>query len=803
MARTNIDIIVTVRDGASQPLQRVQSSIKNTGKAAKDVTADLWQFNKTLFSGIAFVNLFTRAFGGIRSAMDLGAPLDRITTQFERVLGPRGAFLKALHESTNSVTDEFSAIESALQLGQLGIAKSSQDAASMISKMAVAARMAGKDTAEGVKDLTQAISDGNIAKLQEYGIMRKYDPAYMALLATMNKAGGIYGATIVKQQQLALVMRQLTEHTKNNMFMFMSTGEVVTAMGKKFVDLRQHIGILLSTALRPLMEKLIPFVDRLSDTLYTLYRTDKQVIFLVKSVLALGGALAGVFATLGTLKLGIKLLAFAGVGFPALSAAILTLGATFVGLTKNADGVLEKFKVLGAVFKGVYELVTNLDPETGMSKISKSTKDLLEKYGLLGFTKTIAKVVSAIKAVVEDIYDVFKVTSDKINSIFGGMFDSLKNIFENFTSDWTTWWTSKAIDPIEKFKRAAFVILTPLFALFAMKGLRSLLAKIPVMGKFFGGGVGGVGPSGQASDPLFVVPMGAGFSGVLGAGKSGLGAGIGFLAQYLQGALTGLARQLGLGNFIKAVERLGLGSALWAFTKRIPIFGGLLKLFTSASSKLMTSITSVVPMLSGIPGMLMRTAPMFGTAIGFAGAAALGAAFGLIVNQILDKYTQGKTKEGFEGNIVERAFFDRFATEEQKKRYSDFEKFKASEDIAIINEFRKKAGQPLLTPEQESRVKNFNSKKTAAAAPSMPTDDLAIAAQLTEQMQQVSAEKAAEMKSAIEQAMKTQDGANGNFISPEEYSAFIAMFAETNENIKTIADNSKPSAQPRLTNRKY
>ena len=47
-----------------------------------------------------------------------------------------------------------------------------------------------------------------------------------------------------------------------------------------------------------------------------------------------------------------------------------------------------------------------------------------------------------------------------------------------------------------------------------------------------------------------------------------------------------------------------------------------------------------------------------GGALAVAGAGAAGFALGTaVVNPAIDKYTQGKTEEGFEGNAVERAMF--------------------------------------------------------------------------------------------------------------------------------------------------
>jgi cytochrome c556 len=63
-------------------------------------------------------------------------------------------------------------------------------------------------------------------------------------------------------------------------------------------------------------------------------------------------------------------------------------------------------------------------------------------------------------------------------------------------------------------------------------------------------------------------------------------------------------------------------------------------------------------LLAKYGGMLKGLAPMAGNAglVGLAGAAGYGIGH-YAVNPLLDKFTQGKTSEGFEGNIIEQVFF--------------------------------------------------------------------------------------------------------------------------------------------------
>jgi len=180
MARTNIQVVITVKDGATRPLEKVQQGIKGTGKAARDSTADIWQFNKTLFSTFAFMGLFTKGFTQLKESLMMGMELDKVSSQFEKQVGPKSRFIAALQGSTNVVIDEMTALDTGLKLSNLGITRGLENTAETIAKFAVAGRMAGKDSTDVIKGLSEAVTDGNVARLEELGIMKRSDPAFMA-----------------------------------------------------------------------------------------------------------------------------------------------------------------------------------------------------------------------------------------------------------------------------------------------------------------------------------------------------------------------------------------------------------------------------------------------------------------------------------------------------------------------------------------------------------------------------------------------------------------------------------------------
>lgn len=762
MARTNIDIVVTVRDGASAPLTKVEQKLRATGKAVKDTSADFTQFNKTLFTTGAFIGAFIGAFNKLKASVEFGAELDKATAQFERVLGPRGEFIKSLQQSSNITVNETEAMQSALHLGMLGIVKDGTQAGDMLSKMAVTGAMLGKDPTTAVKDLSAALVDGNVAIFQQYGMINKNSAGYMALTAALNKAGGAYGNLYVKQMQIALVTKLLTEHTKNHMFMMLSTGQVVEAFGAQFNNAKRHIGIFLATAIRPLLEKMIPLLFQFKEFLADTYKSNKNIMFLTRTFMTLGTVLTGLIATLGTLKLAVKLLGFAGVGLPGLLFGTLALTASFIGLTKGADGVIEKLNVLGAIFKGIYELVTNLDPETGMSKISKSTKDLLEKYGLLGFVETISRIVAVIKRVVQDIGQALSVVGKIIDKAFGGIFQVFIDQFSDFTKGWTTWWTTDALSPIGKLARSATAILSGLFAVVGIKLLGNLaskaLSKVPIIGGLFGGGE--KGPKGTSTDPIYTVAVG----GIVGKAIGGL-SNIPFIKNILDKLGAAFSNLILKSNFLAEIltNPAGKLAGLWT-----ALSAAAMSLVANLGIVLMSTIPELVLML-GVAGATAVTALLGVVAL------AVGYGIGKVFNYILEEFFPS-LNEG-----INKVLFDMLALLPGIDR-SDFA---TAEEAGI-----KKTDKAKKENKDEKKDKGQHSFLDLSTKNS---DDTAIVQAVGEQMQSMSQSSRNNMQGLIESALATKE--NGRFISPEELEALKNAYSsalKTDPNLKAIAENTAP-----------
>lgn len=732
MARRNLEVIVTVRDAATAPLKQVEGQLKNTGKAANTASADFTKFNRTLFATTAFVGTFIKAFSSMNEALNQGAELDRLQTQYERVLGPKGNLLKSIRGMTSTSIDEMEAMRDGLKLANLGIAQNSDQVAEIMAKSATAAKLAGLDASEGMKKISDFMASGSVSNLEFLGLLSRTNPALQAQMAILNKAGGVMGTVISTQQKLAIGMGLLNAAVKGNLKGGRDLVDIMFDFRQSIDQTRREIGRFLGVALGPLIEKFSTFMYGVRDSIEYYRKHEKNLVFLAKAMILTTGAVLGLAGALGTLNLMVKLLGFAGIGLPGLIITLFAVTTAFLGVTHSADSLIERLKLFGAFIHGIYQLIESLDPETGFSKMDKSIQVMLQRAGLLTLAQNIARVGSVIKTVVMDAIHAFQSLSHWLDKTFGGISHTIIKALDKFKEPWSNFWVRDSISPIQKFMRTALVLFGGFFAILAGKKLfgmfGSMLSKIPVIGKLFGGGGKNGGPAGTANDPIYT--------------------------RSADGAAAGIGKNLLGGIFNKIPDfmskPLGRVSA-WIASRLV----GFSMMFDRMKNVLLGGLSR----LMGIIG------PMVGPAVAVAAAAGIGVALGLLTNKLLDKYTQGETDEGFKGNILERGFYKLFATDEQK-----------------ANERKAKAmGLGSATGGAE---------QTSVAVPSVPGNQSDMIDSLGETMKGLDGDKRSKFQQSVEQALAS-NSPGGAAITPDEYTSAMVQALDNSENLSILANKAK------------
>lgn len=623
MGIRNLEVVVMVTDRASKDLDKVSDKVRKTGDAAKKASVDFTGFNRTLFATTAFVGTFFKAFQGMNRAFQEGADLDRISNQFDRLFGTgsTSSLTSMIRNFTDTYVDEMALMKEATSLRSLGIVKSLDEVVRMGAMAAVAAKRAGKTSEEGMKEYFAFLKDGEVSHLQNLNLITKTNTGLMAQNAILGKYGGVFNQIISVQAKKALGDRLLYQATKDLMKGQADLADTLGFVSGQWKFLRGETGRFLLTAMQPLIEKFGMLLNTMRLTIAT-FKEDKNLLFLAKSFITVTGSVLALAGALGTLRLASFALMSLGLGLPALVAIGVTLSSVFLGLTSKTQGVIDKFKLVGAFIKGVWQLVTSLDSETGIAKIDKDIAELLEKNGIFKFAKQVAKVGSVIKTVFTDIATIIKNTAKLIDDSFGGVFSKLIDLISKNEKPWENFWVGKTATPMQKFVRNFAVIGGTIGTIFsAMIGkillgkAAGLLSKIPGLG-FLGGTSGGRGPKGTSRDPMYVT---------LANGISG------FFSGAFSKVISGAGSLLGTGP---------IASVLKLFTQTLGSTG-----FISALGEIPVLFGLLVESSGGVFAAFRMIAGAF-TTVGAIVAVASAAIYGAIEGIILTAEDYGKFFKG-------------------------------------------------------------------------------------------------------------------------------------------------------------
>jgi hypothetical protein len=542
VANKTLSIHAKVNNAASAPLDKIKNSLKGAGGAAKQAGIDFTKFNQTMFTTSAYIGFFALSFKKFGDVIAEGAKFDRLEGQFERVMGPKGELFKQIAEFTDNSIDRVEAMRSAIAIKTLGIAADTKQVAEIIAMAGTAGKNAGLESGEGIKKFTQFLKDGSVSNLEFLNLMSSQSSAFKLQMALISKYGGVLGGAMTAQAKYSMGMRLLRLATKDTMMGQRDLYDVVLDAKQAFSMLGREVGRFFGEALKSTIGKLTRFADVLSTTLEDIRLNKKEILFLTGAIVKVTSALAGLMATIGTLRL--LSIAFKSIGITAfpLIAVFGTVASLFIGLTHNiseGDTALQKFvnklKGFSAVFQGIYQLVSSFleEPDNfakGIGKMDKALYTFLDQNGLFKFAYNVSKVIATVMKFGSETFKVLKTWALELDKIFGDLSNKFLSFFglneklnvnlkatgntvdEPSVKRSSRLWVD-ASKTFYKFLTKGAAALTVAFALGKMLGIgKGALSKMPVIGKFFAG-KSKEGPKGTATDPIYVKDTSASFIG--------------------------------------------------------------------------------------------------------------------------------------------------------------------------------------------------------------------------------------------------------------------------------------------------
>jgi hypothetical protein len=610
VAARSLIVLAKVQDLATSNLKKIQKEFKGTGKAVKETGVNFTEFNRIMFSTSAFIGMFSGAFRKISSAVEEGAQVDRVAQQFERVLGPKGKFFEALDGLTDNTIDKMEAMRSGISLASLGIADNMGQVAGIVAQAGTAAKMAGLDSAEGIKKYTEFLKTGSVSQLSFLNILAETNPALQAQMAILAKAGGPLGHVITTQQKLAIGMSLLKAATEGQLKGHKDLLDRIQAISQSFFFFRIELGKFLGQAFAPLLDKLPKALDSFTGLLDRVRSNDKEFGKFIKNMVIAASAIAGVIATVGTLRLVFKALGALGIGsIPFMAMSIVGMASAFTDLDSGLGTIVNAFKLMGSVLFGTTQLMASFfhsqeNSRKGIGFMDKQLHDLLEKNDLLGFTLNLARAGIAAVEFGKGLGEGVKAAVDYLDEKFGGLIKKFKEFFGIDHGPWSRSLIKSARDIGKVVGEVGMAVLGVWAGFKLLGGAKTFLSKIPFVGKLFGGGGMGRGPAGTAADPIYTRSV---------SDVSGLLSRVGGMSDY------------------KPIE--------W---KPGTITGKLKKLFSDLKDGLFSAILAIKSFGKSLPIQALKTLGLVGL------AAAAGWGIGLGINKIDKEFLGGTIAKGID-----------------------------------------------------------------------------------------------------------------------------------------------------------
>lgn len=413
------------------------NATQKMGRQAKNASTQVLTFSKALGRGMATLYLYQRAWNTFGSQFEEGLSLARASDQFQRNVGNVNKMLPELRSATRGVVADFDLLKVAGRAFQQGLKP--QQMASTFKMGTIAAQKLGLEATDAINTITNAITRQDEGALNSLGIITNVNQAYKTQAALIAKNGGVMSQAMSIQLRQSLILSELRKRF-GGVNQVQEDGLLVLerfrASWKNFrAALGQTIGIAvipLTKALTGVLEVITGLLNKMNDT--GAFRTfiklagTLSLIWGASKFITGARTLMGLFGMFGGSK--------AGKGFGLVSKAIGFMTSSLGRFTKMYNnfvvGLAFRSTILaralafipgwGAALAGVialfgpfttlitkawtaakvfFQLLTNFDPDTGMSKVLK--KDADELGSLYNLIENVAKYSLDIMAVLKGL----------------------------------------------------------------------------------------------------------------------------------------------------------------------------------------------------------------------------------------------------------------------------------------------------------------------------------------------------------------------------------------------------------------
>lgn len=458
----------TLVKGFNQATAKTGTNMQRVAKTSKQASTGVQSFTKTLGRSLSILYLYNRAWATFGSQFEEGLQLERASDQFERNVGSVTKMLPELRTATRGVVSDFDLLRVAGRAVQQGI--KSTNLPQTFKLATVAAQKLNMSATDAISTITQALTRQDEGALNSLGIITNVNQAYKTQSALIAKNGGVMSQAMSIQLRQSLIMKELQNRFGGANQAQADGLQVLERFRASWKNFRAEIGQTIGHAILPLTRALTTVLDittgllnrmnntggfqrfvQLAGALATIFAGAK-FIGGIRTVMSLFGMFSGkgglkapkslsvinnLFTKLGAVVLRVfpsvrNFLASLSFIAPRLAGALAFVPGWGTAITAITLLIGPLVKILGKAWtaaKVFFQLLTNFDENSGMSKVLK--KDADELGSMYNLIENVAKISLEVWAVLKGLGRGLSDAFSPIGSVISFAIDKVEDF-----SDW-------------------------------------------------------------------------------------------------------------------------------------------------------------------------------------------------------------------------------------------------------------------------------------------------------------------------------------------------------------------------------
>lgn len=370
------------------------------GGTARNAKSSITKLTSSIFSTLAAINLFNRGLQGSINLIEEFGQFERASRALETTTGRLTEILPMLRNATRNTINDTKLLTSANRAIMEGLDTNQlQKAYGLATK---ASRHMAISTEEGVEAVTRALTRHDERALKTLGIITRNNSAYQILMNTIGSMKGPAKAAMRIQARMAFITSQLTGKFGGLNNVQEDTLELLNQTRVSFQNLRMSMGRLVAMAFSPFMGVLRDSLTSFRGYIDKVIMSNDNMKKMIKNVAVATGVFGGLFTAIKAFGLMVSV----GLMKPLMIlGGIAGIGAMFGAAGQEIFDFTGMLKTAGAAFRVFFQLISNYESDTGLSRTLKKDYNELGRFkdfvvGLArSFTKARIFFVSAFQGI--------------------------------------------------------------------------------------------------------------------------------------------------------------------------------------------------------------------------------------------------------------------------------------------------------------------------------------------------------------------------------------------------------------------